>query len=105
MKKLIKLTLRLFVFMMIFVMVFYPVAVYSDIPFIKKWRDIYIETAMTTMHHQWLATAFMPHFVIDDVMGDSESIKEEQNNFVVSWDNVALAMVLIFAPAEMAKAM
>jgi exopolysaccharide biosynthesis protein len=103
MKKLIKLTLRLFVFMIVFVMVFYPVAVYSDIPFIKKWRDIYIETAMTTMHHQWLATSFIPQFVIDDVMNDSESIKEEQNNFVVSWENVALAQesdYLITSPIE-----
>ena len=38
----------------------YCIAVFSNIPFIKKWRDIYIETAMGTMTHQWLATMFIP---------------------------------------------
>ena len=37
----------------------YFIAVYSSIPFIEKWRTLYIETAMNTMNHQWLATAFI----------------------------------------------
>ena len=56
----------------------YAVAVFSDIPFVKKWRDIYIETAMGTMTHQWLATAFIPDFIIDDVMGTRTDIEAEQ---------------------------
>lgn len=48
----------------------YGLAVFSNIPFIKKWRTIYIETAMSTMTHQWLATAFIPSSVVNDVMED-----------------------------------
>ncbi len=46
----------------------YLLFVFSNIPFIKYWRTIYIETAMTTADHQWLATAFIPKYIIDDVM-------------------------------------
>ena len=46
----------------------YLTFVFSSIPFIKYWRTIYIETAMTTADHQWLATAFIPKNIIDDVM-------------------------------------
>jgi len=46
----------------------YAAAVYSPIPFIARWRAIWIETAMTTADHQWLATAFIPKSVIDEVM-------------------------------------
>lgn len=33
-----------------------------------KWRDIWIETAMGTFHHKWLATWFFSDSVIDEVM-------------------------------------
>ena len=46
----------------------YLFLIFSNIPFISYWRTIYIETAMTTADHQWLATAFIPKFIIDDVM-------------------------------------
>ena len=52
---------------LMFMILGYCTAVFSNIPFIKKWRDIYIETAMTTGKHQWLATAFIPGYIIDDV--------------------------------------
>ncbi|MCD8067204.1 MAG: phosphodiester glycosidase family protein [Oscillospiraceae bacterium] len=52
------------------------VAVYSDIGFIAKWRTIYIETAMSTMNHQWLATAFIPQSVIDEVMDERSAVLE-----------------------------
>ncbi|MGN0170851.1 MAG: phosphodiester glycosidase family protein [Lachnospiraceae bacterium] len=46
----------------------YLTVAYSGIPFIAKWRTLYIETAMTTGSHQWLATLFFPQGVIDEVM-------------------------------------
>ncbi len=52
----------------LFFVLLYLLFVFSDIPFIKYWRNIYIETAMTTADHQWLATAFIPDFIIDEVM-------------------------------------
>jgi exopolysaccharide biosynthesis protein len=51
----------------------YATAIYSDIPFIRECRNIYIETAMSTMTHQWLATSFIPKSVIDDVVNNRES--------------------------------
>ena len=66
----------------------YSVAVFSNIPFIKKWRTIYIETAMTTMTHQWLATSFIPGYIVDEVMQDASRQQEIQQNAESSWGTV-----------------
>ena len=55
----------------------YLLFVFSSIPFIAKWRTLYIETAMGTMTHQWLATAFLPDSVIQEAMKDVESRFED----------------------------
>lgn len=55
----------------------YIIAVYSNLPFISKWRTIYIETAMSTMTHQWLATAFIPSDVVNKVVTDMQTQQEE----------------------------
>ena len=41
----------------------YATFVFSSIPFVKYWRTIYIETAMSTGHHHWLAEKFIPDFI------------------------------------------
>lgn len=64
----------------------YVFLVYSEIPFIEKWRTIYIETAMGTMSHHWLAEAFIPKTVIDDVMSGRTSVEEEQKGIYSSWE-------------------
>ncbi len=56
----------------------YCLCVFSDIPFIAKWRTIYIQTAMDTMNHQWLATAFIPRGVIDEAMAQRGQAQQEQ---------------------------
>lgn len=66
----------------------YCVAVFSNIPFIAKWRTIYIETAMSTMTHQWLATAFIPPSVIQKVEGDREKQESEQLDLESNWNNI-----------------
>ena len=43
--------------------------IYSAAPVFENLRTLWIETAMTTMSHQWLATAFFPQETIDSVMG------------------------------------
>ena len=45
----------------------YLLFAFSGLPFIAKWRTLYIETAMGTMTHQWLATAFLPDSVIQEI--------------------------------------
>lgn len=46
----------------------YLLVAFSNIPFIAYWRGIWIETAMTTQTHKWLATAFFPESVVNEVM-------------------------------------
>lgn len=48
--------------------VLYGIFAFSGIPFVAKWRTLYIETAMSTMTHQWLATAFLPPSVVEEAM-------------------------------------
>ena len=65
---------------------FYLTAVYSNIGFIKNLRDLYIQTAMDTYTHKWLAEAFIPKSVIDKVMKEKDDfIKEQEENLVSSW--------------------
>ena len=56
----------------------YTFVVYTNIPFIKNLRDAYIETAMQTMSHHWLAEMFFPDDVIAEVMNRVNSATEEQ---------------------------
>lgn len=63
----------------------YCVLVFSNIPLIERWRTIYIETAMGTMNHQWLATRFLPQSVIDDVMKGRVVVEVQQEEYNSSW--------------------
>ena len=63
----------------------YCFLVFSHIPFIEKWRTIYIETAMGTMNHQWLATLFLPQSVIDDVMNGRLVLELQQEDDNSTW--------------------
>ena len=63
----------------------YTLFVFSDIPFFVKWRTLYIETAMSTLNHQWLATSFIPKSIIDDVMDDAVQANENQKKVQTDW--------------------
>ncbi len=71
---------------LLFMVMGYCTAVFSNIPFIKKWREIYIETAMTTGKHQWLATAFIPGYIVDDVMEQAKKEQALQDDLESQWD-------------------
>lgn len=64
----------------------YLMAIYSNISFIAKYRTLYIETAMSTMSHQWLATKFIPKSVIDEAIGqrDNTEIKKGNGNSFIT---------------------
>lgn len=70
------------------IIVLYLTVAYSNIPLIKKWRTLYIETAMTTNSHQWLATLFFPQKVIDEVMSLRTNGIEEQKTIESTWDDI-----------------
>lgn len=63
----------------------YLFCVYSNIPFVKKWRDIYINTAMTTYTHQWLATALLPQDMVDEVVQARQAELDAQKGAETSW--------------------
>ncbi len=67
-------------------LVLYFVAVFSNIPFIVKWRTLYIETAMSTTSHQWLATAFIPKGIIDEVVEKRNWDIAKQQLIDSGWD-------------------
>lgn len=50
--------------------ILYILATFTSFPLLSRVRIIWIETAMTTAEHQWLATKFFPKFVIEDVMNN-----------------------------------
>lgn len=54
----------------------YAVIVYSNNDFIAYWRTVWIETAMTTKSHLWLAEWFFPAEVIDSVMGNQNPTED-----------------------------
>lgn len=59
--------------------------VYTNIPAIKNLREAYIETAMSTLSHQWLAEFFFPQDMIDEVMGRVADAEEKQVGIISKW--------------------
>ena len=77
--------LAIFLGCLLLIEILYFVAIYSDNSFISKWRTIYIETAMDTLSHKWLATAIIPPDIIDDVMDQRRQAIEQQIGMSSSW--------------------
>ena len=75
-------------FFLICVTVVYPFLLYTPNEFITRWREWYIETAMGTMTHQWLATWFVPDDIIEEVMTKRYLLNQKQEGVTSAWDNV-----------------
>ncbi len=88
---------------LILLTILYCVAVFSNLPFIAKWRTIYIETAMGTMNHQWLATAFIPDSVIDKVMLDRSNMEENQSGLESNWSISSFSKNNLYLPWKKEK--
>ena len=71
---------RNFIVMLLIIGCAYTFLVYTDVPIVSKWRTIYIETAMGTFTHKWLATAFIPKVVIEKTMGYALETDREQES-------------------------
>ena len=65
----------------------YFYVIFTDNKFISKWRSIYIETAMDTLNHKWLATAIIPSDIIAKVCDAKKITMAEQMNKESSWGN------------------
>ena len=84
----------------LFVEVCYFVCVYSQNSFITKWRTIYIETAMDTLSHKWLATSIIPDDIIQDVMDQRKQALSEQIGLSSGWEKEEEVTVPDVAPEE-----
>lgn len=63
----------------------YLFGIYTQFAPIKRLRDAYIVTAMTTQTHTWLAEAFIPKPVIDEVMTRMQAELDAQAGIQSSW--------------------
>ena len=66
----------------------YFFVVYTQLPFVKNLRDIYIETAMQTMSHHWLAELIFPDDVIAEVMDKVNSATDAQVGIESNWNHL-----------------
>lgn len=73
----------------------YLTAAYSSIPFLAKWRTIYISTALGTQNHQWLATALLPKSVVQQVADQRQDAMDAQTGLRSQWTRNGSAL-----PAE-----
>lgn len=65
----------------------YFFVVFTKNSFISYWRDAYIETAMDTLNHKWLATAIFPQDLIDEVMSRRAEALQSQIDKESTWGN------------------
>lgn len=63
----------------------YTFVVYTNIPAIKNLREAYIETAMSTLSHHWMAELFFPQDMIDEVMGRVTDAENDQAGIISKW--------------------
>lgn len=67
----------------------YCLVIFTDlIPPIAKLRSIYIETAMSTMRHQWLAKALIPGDIVQEVIDNINQSKADQVQINSGWADV-----------------
>ena len=59
-------------------LIVYLVCCFSNIPFVKKYRDIWISTAMSTMRHQGLATYYIPNGVVQELLDREKAARDAQ---------------------------
>lgn len=65
--------------------VFYPFIVYSTNSLVTELRTLWISTAMETMTHQWLATAFFPENMVTEVVEARKQMFESQKDIQSVW--------------------
>ncbi|MBR7178144.1 MAG: phosphodiester glycosidase family protein [Oscillospiraceae bacterium] len=56
----------------------YCLAVFTDLTPLSELRDLYIETALGTMNHKWLATALIPGDIVQTVYEEMEAARKAQ---------------------------
>ena len=76
----------------LFIEAAYCLVIFTDlIPPVAKLRSIYIETAMSTMRHQWLAKALIPGDIVQEVIDNINQSKADQVQMNSGWEDVTEA--------------
>jgi exopolysaccharide biosynthesis protein len=65
----------------------YCLFVFAPTPGLQKLRSSYIQTAMSTLNHQWLATAFIPRDIVDQVMEQVRQDQQAQQGATSTWQD------------------
>ena len=65
---------------------FYFYLCYTNNAFISRWRNIYVQTALSTLSHQWLATDLLPAKVVNATIERIDAGRKEQIDVNSSWD-------------------
>ena len=71
----------------------YFFVIFTDNKFVSKWRNIYIETAMDTLNHKWLATAIIPSDIIAEVCDAKKNTMAAQIGNESSWGNQSAPVI------------
>ena len=73
----------------------YGFVVWAPVKPVRRLRDMYIETALSTMSHKWLATRFFPASIVEQVRQDMLAAQESQQGLTSDWgDEEALNLVI-----------
>ena len=75
------------IFLAVFLVLSYCLFVFSPIPGLRQLRSSYIQTAMSTLSHQWLATAFLPKAIVEEVMRQVDQARQEQLGSTSTWES------------------
>lgn len=65
----------------------YCFVVFSNNATVRSLREAYIETAMSTMSHHWLAEWFFPDYMIQSVVSRMDNSQKDQIGIISKWDN------------------
>ncbi len=66
----------------------YAFVVWTPLQPIARLRNMYIETALSTMRHQWLATALFPDSVVEQVRQQMKDAVDSQTGLSSDWDGL-----------------
>lgn len=65
----------------------YGFVLWAPIPAVERLRNMYIETALSTMTHRWLATSFFPKSIVEEVRQQMKAAQESQNGIHSDWNS------------------
>lgn len=67
----------------------YFFCMYTTNEFVSYWRTVWINTAFSTMRHQWLATKLMPKDVVQQVIDQKVQVSQQAAGKASTWGETA----------------